>query len=169
MNNRSYVGLQYTPPICAVNAKRKSPPTFCVTLDLPFLPEDPYDDSRGWMVEEHFAHSVQRGSCRDALRTAKTLYNRIESARARGKNPRACYGRLYKLAWERASKELAVALGTAEEQVGVLVERSFTAAAWAAAGRSDPVSKSPFSRCACTRNDYHVRVRSSEFLRGLLL
>lgn len=26
MNNRSYVGLQYTPPICAVNAKRKSPP-----------------------------------------------------------------------------------------------------------------------------------------------
>ena len=30
MNNRSYVGLQYTPPICAVNAKRKSPPTFCV-------------------------------------------------------------------------------------------------------------------------------------------
>ena len=95
---------------------------------MPQMPDDPFSDSRGWMVEEHFSERIRHGDCRDALSAAKTMYGRMEAARSRGKNPQACYRRLYQMAWSRASEELACALGTSEERVSDLVERSFAKA-----------------------------------------
>jgi CarD family transcriptional regulator len=92
---------------------------------MPLLDEDAFTDSRSWAVEEHFANGLRHGDCRDALRTVKTIHHRMDDVRARGKGPRACYDRLYRMACERAYSELGLALNKTPAEVEDLVSASF--------------------------------------------
>lgn len=99
--------------------------------EMPAMADDAFNDPHAWSVEEHYMANLRQGTCRDALRTAKTMHDLVERAHASGKKPKVCYERIFKTARDRAFLELGVALDKTPEEVERLVERSF-----AAAGRS---------------------------------
>ena len=96
--------------------------------ELPHLTADGFTDPHTWTVEEYFMAGLRHGDCRDALRTAKTMHDRMEATRASGKKPKVCYDRIFKAARERAFAELGIALGKTPDEVEQLVEASFAAA-----------------------------------------
>lgn len=76
------------------------------------------------LEEEHYRSEIRSGSCELAVRIAKTFRERIASLIESGKKPPVAYDRILKLAQERSSSELAVALGcSAEEVMGLMCER----------------------------------------------
>ena len=76
------------------------------------------------LEEERFKTELRRGSCRDAVRIAKTLRTRIEQVRASNKRPPVAYERIFKQASERSLQELAVAMGVSEDDVAQLLRAS---------------------------------------------
>jgi CarD family transcriptional regulator len=74
------------------------------------------------LEEEHFKNTIRRGTCRDSVRVVKTFRKRIAEVRARNKKPPVAYERILKQASERSLSELAVALGTTQEDVRALFE-----------------------------------------------
>ena len=74
------------------------------------------------LEEEHFKNTIRRGTCRDSVRVVKTFRKRIAEVRARHKKPPVAYERILKQASERSLSELAVALGTTQEDVRALFE-----------------------------------------------
>ena len=74
------------------------------------------------LEEEHFKNTIRRGTCRDSIRIVKTFRARIAEVRSRNKKPPVAYERILKQASERSLSELAVALGTTQEDVRALFE-----------------------------------------------
>lgn len=99
-----------------------------LVAELPTLTDDSFSDPKSWAVEEHFMVVLRHGDCRDALRTAKTMHNRMETERARGKRPKACYERIFKEARARALVELGIALGKPTDEVDRMIERRLAVA-----------------------------------------
>lgn len=93
--------------------------------EMPTMANDAFDDPKSWAVEEHYKDGLRHGDCRDALRIAKTMHDRMECERARGKRPKACYERIYKEARQRALVELGVALGASCDEVDSMIEARF--------------------------------------------
>ncbi len=92
---------------------------------MPSMANDAFSDPKSWAVEEHFRDGLRHGDCRDALCIAKTMHDRMERERARGKRPKSCYERIFKEACERALVELGVVLGTTQDEVGRMIEARF--------------------------------------------
>jgi CarD family transcriptional regulator len=76
------------------------------------------------LEEERFKTELRRGSCRDAVRIAKTFRTRIEQVKASNKRPPVAYERIFKQASERSLQELAVAMGVSEDDVAQLLKAS---------------------------------------------
>ena len=76
------------------------------------------------LEEERFKTELRRGSCRDAVRIAKTFRTRIEQVKASNKRPPVAYERIFKQASERSLQELAVAMGVSEDDVVQLLKAS---------------------------------------------
>lgn len=96
-----------------------------LVAEMPTMANDAFCDPKSWAVEEHFRDGLRHGDCRDALRIAKTMHDRMERERARGKRPKACYERIFKEARERALVELGVALGRSRDEVDSMIEARF--------------------------------------------
>lgn len=69
------------------------------------------------LEEDHYKGVIRSGTCCDSVRIVKTFRMRIADLIARGKKPPVAYDRIVKLAQERSSRELAVALGMAADDV----------------------------------------------------
>ncbi len=88
------------------------------------LPLEELSSRSNALEEERFKTELRRGSCRDAVRIAKTLRTRIEQVRASNKRPPVAYERIFKQASERSLQELAVAMGVSEDDVAQLLRAS---------------------------------------------
>lgn len=96
-----------------------------LVAEMPTMANDGFSDSKGWAVEEHFRDGLRRGDCREALRIAKTMHDRMEEERSYGKKPKACYERIFKEARQRALVELGIALGASCDEVDSMIEARF--------------------------------------------
>lgn len=88
------------------------------------LPLEELSSRSNALEEERFKTVLRRGSCRDAVRIAKTFRTRIEQVRASNKRPPVAYERIFKQASERSLQELAVAMGVSEDDVAQLLRAS---------------------------------------------
>lgn len=88
------------------------------------LPLEELSSRSNALEEERFKTELRRGSCRDAVRIAKTFRTRIEQVRASNKRPPVAYERIFKQASERSLQELAVAMGVSEDDVVQLLRAS---------------------------------------------
>ena len=88
------------------------------------LPLEELSSRSNALEEERFKTELRRGSCRDAVRIAKTFRTRIEQVKASNKRPPVAYDRIFKQASERSLQELAVAMGVSEDDVVQLLKAS---------------------------------------------
>ena len=88
------------------------------------LPLEELSSRSNALEEERFKTELRRGSCRDAVRIAKTFRTRIEQVKASNKRPPVAYERIFKQASERSLQELAVAMGVSEADVVQLLKAS---------------------------------------------
>ena len=88
------------------------------------LPLEELSSRSNALEEERFKTELRRGSCRDAVRIAKTFRTRIEQVKASNKRPPVAYERIFKQASERSLQELAVAMGVSEDDVVQLLKAS---------------------------------------------
>ena len=88
------------------------------------LPLEELSSRSNALEEERFKTELRRGSCRDAMRIAKTFRTRIEQVKASNKRPPVAYERIFKQASERSLQELAVAMGVSEDDVVQLLKAS---------------------------------------------
>lgn len=88
------------------------------------LPLEELSTRSNALEEERFKTELRRGSCRDAVRIAKTFRTRIEQVKASNKRPPVAYERIFKQASERSLQELAVAMGVSEDDVVQLLKAS---------------------------------------------
>ena len=88
------------------------------------LPLEELSSRSNALEEERFKTELRRGSCRDAVRIAKTFRTRIEQVKAPNKRPPVAYERIFKQASERSLQELAVAMGVSEDDVAQLLKAS---------------------------------------------
>ncbi len=88
------------------------------------LPLEELSSRSNALEEERFKTELRRGSCRDAVRIAKTFRTRIEQVRASNKRPPVAYERIFKQASERSLQELAVAMDVSEDDVAQLLRAS---------------------------------------------
>ena len=88
------------------------------------LPLEELSSRSNALEEERFKTELRRGSCRDAVRIAKTFRTRIELAKASNKRPPVAYERIFKQASERSLQELAAAMGVSEDDVVQLLKAS---------------------------------------------
>jgi|GEM_PF-58576 len=113
---------------CDLRAPVSCDEALALISGLPRLEDDAYTDPHTWTVEEHFMQGLRHGDCREALRIAKTMHDRMEETRAAGKKPKVCYDRIFKAARDRAFAELGIALGKTPQEVELLIQESFAAA-----------------------------------------
>ena len=88
------------------------------------LPLEELSSRSNALEEERFKTELRRGSCRDAVRIAKTFRTRIEQVKASNKRPPVAYERIFKQASERSLQELAVAMGVSEDDAVPLLKAS---------------------------------------------
>ena len=88
------------------------------------LPLEELSSRSNALEEERFKTELRRGSCRDAVRIAKTFRTRTEQVKASNKRPPVAYERIFKQASERSLQELAVAMGVSEDDVVQLLKAS---------------------------------------------
>ena len=88
------------------------------------LPLEELSSRSNALEEERFKTELRRGSCRDAVRIAKTFRTRIEQVKASNKRPPVADERIFKQASERSLQELAVAMGVSEDDVVQLLKAS---------------------------------------------
>lgn len=88
------------------------------------LPLEELSSRSNALEEERFKTELRRGSCRDAVRIAKTFRTRIEQVKASNKRPPVAYERIFKQASERSLQELAVAMGVSEDDVVQLLKEA---------------------------------------------
>ena len=88
------------------------------------LPLEELSSRSNALEEERFKTELRRGSCRDAVRIAKTFRTWIEQVKASNKRPPVAYERIFKQASERSLQELAVAMGVSEDDVAQLLKAS---------------------------------------------
>ncbi len=88
------------------------------------LPLEELSSRSNALEEERFKTELRRGSCRDAVRIAKTFRTWIEQVKASNKRPPVAYERIFKQASERSLQELAVAMGVSEDDVVQLLKAS---------------------------------------------
>ena len=88
------------------------------------LPLEELSSRSNALEEARFKTELRRGSCRDAVRIAKTFRTRIEQVKASNKRPPVAYERIFKQASERSLQELAVAMGVSEDDVVQLLKAS---------------------------------------------
>lgn len=85
--------------------------------DYPTMELESFQARNNALEEEHYKDELRSGTCRDSVRIAKTFHTRIRDLSARNKKAPVSYERILKLARERSSLELAVALGCTTEEV----------------------------------------------------
>lgn len=90
----------------------------------PQMDVDDFTERNNSLEEQHFKHEIRNGSCRDAVRVAKTFISRIAEVESRNKKPPVAYERILKQARERSLQELSCALGCSSEDVVALFETS---------------------------------------------
>ena len=88
------------------------------------LPLEELSSRSNALEEERFKTELRRGSCRDAVRIAKTFRTWIEQVKASNKRPPVAYERIFKQASERSLQALAVAMGVSEDDVVQLLKAS---------------------------------------------
>lgn len=93
-----------------------------IIAEYPSMEPEGFHDRSNALEEEHFKNEIRRGTCRDSVRVAKTFRHRIAQVRANNKKPPVAYERILKQASERSLSELAVALGTSQEDVVALFQ-----------------------------------------------
>lgn len=93
-----------------------------IIAEYPTMEPEGFTDRSNALEEEHFKNEIRRGSCRDTVRVAKTFRHRIAQVRANNRKPPVSYERIYKQASERSLEELAVALGTSQEDVASMFQ-----------------------------------------------
>ncbi|MDY2777106.1 MAG: CarD family transcriptional regulator [Collinsella sp.] len=86
---------------------------------------DGFHERNSSLEEAYFKRQIKSGAP-ETMRVAKTMRTRIRDAKARNKKPSSYYSRILKEADRRVIEELAVALGTSEEDARARIE----AAAW---------------------------------------
>ncbi len=85
--------------------------------EYPQLPVEKLGNHTNALEEERFKDELRNGTCRDAVRIAKTFHARIAEVKASNKKPPVVYERIFKQASERSLQELAVALGMSVDDV----------------------------------------------------
>ena len=84
---------------------------------------DPFTERNSSLEETHFKQLIKEGAPA-TVRVAKTMRCRIQAAESIGKKPSSYYTRILKEAHRRSVQELAVALGTSEDDVETRMEES---------------------------------------------
>lgn len=77
---------------------------------------DPFTERNSSLEESYFKKQLKLGAP-ETVRVAKTMRARIQDAEAHAKKPSSYYNRILKEAHRRSIEELAIALGTSEEEV----------------------------------------------------